>query len=71
MTTSFHPQSNGMIECLHHSLKSSLRARLAGPDWVSHLPLVMLDLRSFPKDDSGFSPAEAVFGSPLSLLGNP
>ena len=69
MTTNFHPQSNGMIECFHHSLKSSLRARLAGTDWVSHLPLVMLGLRSSPKDDSGFFPAEAVFDSPLSLPG--
>ena len=58
-----------MIECFHHSLKSFLRARLAGSDWVSRLPLVMLGLRSSPKDDLGFSPAEAVFGSPLSLPG--
>ena len=43
-TTSFHPQSKGMIERFHHSLKSSLRARLAGSEWVSHLPLVMLGL---------------------------
>ena len=66
---SFHPQSNGMIERFHRSLKSSLRARLAGSDWLSHLPLVMLGLRSSPKDDSGFSPAEAVYSSPLSLPG--
>ena len=59
-TTSFHPQSNGTIECFHHSLKSSLRARLASSNWVAHLPLVMFGLRSLPKDDSGFSPAEAV-----------
>ena len=58
-----------MIEQFHHSLKSSLRARLAGSDWVAHLPLVMLGLRSWPKDDSGLSPAEAVYGSTLSLPG--
>ena len=29
----------------------------------------MLGLRSSPKDESGFSSAEAVFGSPLSLPG--
>ena len=58
-----------MIECFHPSLKSSLLARLDGSDWVSHLPLVMLGLRSSPKDNSGFSPAEAVFGCPLSLPG--
>ena len=42
---------------------------MAGSDWVSLLPLVMLGLRSSPKDDSSFSPAEAVYGSPLSLPG--
>ena len=58
-----------MIERFHRSLKSSLRARLAGSDWVNHLPLVMLGLRSWPKEDSGFSPAKAVYGSNLSLPG--
>ena len=58
-STSFHPQSNGMIERFHHSLKSSLRARLARSNWVVHLSLVMLGLRSSPKDNSRFSPAEA------------
>ena len=58
-----------MIERFHRSLKSSLRARLAGSNWVTHLPLVMLGLRSSPKDDSEFSPAEAVYGSTLSLPG--
>ena len=68
-TTSFHPQSNGMIERFHRSLKCALRARMSGSDWSSHLPLVMLGLRAAPKDDSSFSPAEAVYGSNLSLPG--
>ena len=58
-----------MIERFHCSHKSSLRARLSGSDWVALLPLVMLGLRASPKDDSGFSPAEAVFGTALSLPG--
>ena len=58
-----------MIERFHHSLKSSLHARLAGSDWVSHLSLVMLGLRTSSKDDSGFSPTEAVYCSTLSLPG--
>ena len=58
-----------MIERFHRSLKSFLRARLASFDWVAHLSLVMLGLRSLPKNDSGFSPAEAVCGSNLSLPG--
>ena len=56
-----------MIERFHRSLKSSLRARLAGSEWVNHLPLVMLGLRASPKDNSGFSPAKAVYSSVLSL----
>ena len=32
MSTSFHPQNNGMIECFHHSLKSPLHSTLAGSD---------------------------------------
>ena len=69
LSLEFHPQSNGMIELFHHSLKSSLRARLAGSDWVAHQPLVMLCLQASPKNDFGFSPAEAVFSSTLSLPG--
>ena len=69
-TTSFHPQSNGMIERFHRSLKSSLRARAADSDWVSHLPLVLLGLRSVPKEDTGFSVSEAVYGSPLTIPGS-
>ena len=68
-TTSFHPQSNGMIERFHRSLKSSLRAKAADSDWVSHLPLVLLGLRSVPKEDTGFSVSEAVYGSPVTVPG--
>ena len=42
---------------------------MAGSDWASHLSLVMLGLRTAPKDNSGFSPAEAVYGANLSLPG--
>ena len=68
-TTSFHPQSNGMIVRFHRSLKSFLQARLASSNWVAHLSLVMLGLRSSPKDEFGLSPAETGYGSNLSLPG--
>ena len=58
-----------MIERFHRSLKSSLRARAANSDWVFHLPLVLLGLRSVPKEDTGFSVSEAVYGSALTIPG--
>jgi hypothetical protein len=42
LTTLYHPQSNGAIERFHRHLKDMLRARLAGSDWVNHLPWLML-----------------------------
>jgi transposase InsO family protein len=68
-TTAYHPQANGMVERFHRKLKNSLRARLCGPNWVDHLPWVLLGLRAAPKEDSGVSSAEMLYGSPLSLPG--
>lgn len=56
-TTSYHPQSNGLIEWFHHSLKSALRARLAGSDWYDHLPWTLLALCTTVKEDLDASPA--------------
>ena len=58
-----------MIECFHCSLKSSLRAHLAGQDWVYHLPLVLPGLRTTPKEDCGYTPAEAFFRTQLAVPG--
>ena len=48
-TTSFHPQSNGIIKCFHRSLKTALCARLADSDWFLHLLLFLLGLGFVPK----------------------
>jgi hypothetical protein len=69
MTTAYHPQSNGLVERLHRRLKDALRARLATAAWPQHLPWVLLGLRSCPREDSGLSSAELVYGSPLTLPG--
>jgi hypothetical protein len=58
-----------MVERSHRQLKDALRARLAGSDWFSHLPWVLLGLRAVPKEDTGVSSAELVLGAPLTLPG--
>jgi transposase InsO family protein len=69
MTTAYHPQANGMIERFHRQLKDSLRARLCGQDWMTHLPWVLLGLRAAPKEDTAVSSAEMLYGLPLTLPG--
>ncbi len=69
LTSAYHPQSNGLVERFHRQLKDSLRARLAGVQWVEHLPWVLLGLRAQPKEDSNMSSAELVYGTPLTLPG--
>jgi len=69
MTTAYHPQANGLVERFHRSLKAALRARLSDVHWRDHLPLVLLGLRTVPRDEDGVSCGERVYGSPLSLPG--
>jgi len=69
LTTAFHSQSNGMEERVHHQIKDALGACTASDDWPNHLPWVLLGIRTAPKDNSGLSSAELLYGAPLSLPG--
>lgn len=67
-TTSYHPQSNGMIERLHRTIKSALKCNNAN-DWVDCLPNILLGHRSTLKEDIKATPAELVYGTTLRLPG--
>ena len=69
-TTAYHPESNGMVERMHRSLKSALMAKLTGPDWYDQLPWALMGMRAQVKLDMKTSPAEMVLGEPMSLPGD-
>ncbi len=66
-TTAYHPESNGAVERLHCCLKEALCARAAAATWSEELPFVLLKLRAQPREDTGLSPAEAVFDAQIVL----
>jgi len=67
-TTTYHPQCNGLVERFHRHLKSALKSRLTGANWLDDLPWVLLGIRTAPKEDLDTSSAEMVFGAPLLYL---
>lgn len=67
-TTSYHPQSNGMIERWHRTLKAALMCHESN-SWCEILPIVLLGLRTVHKEDIGVSPAEMLYGQTLRLPG--
>jgi transposase InsO family protein len=60
--TAYHPQSDGLVERFHRRLKDALRSRAAADDLHDHLLWVLLGIRTAFREDSEFSPAEAVYG---------
>jgi hypothetical protein len=53
---------------MHRCLKDALHACAAATTWYEELPFVLLGLSAHPREDTGLSPAEAVFGAPIVLL---
>ena len=68
-TTSYHPQSNGMVERLHQQLKATLTARLRDATWIRQLRWVLLSIRAATKEDLGCSPARTGVRAPATSPG--
>ena len=68
-TTSFHPQSNAVIERMNRTLLSMLSKCIDGnqSDWSSLLPFVLMAYRSSVHESTGFTPYFLVFGHEMSL----
>ena len=66
-TTAYHPQTNGMLERFHRTLKTSLRILSTSHSWTKVLPFVLLGWRNTPSKTTGSSPAQLLFGTPVSL----
>ena len=67
-TTAYHPQSNGMIERQHKTMKEALTSLCAGVTnrWEEVLPTVLLAMRT-AINDLGLSPSLMVFGEQIQI----
>ena len=66
-TTSYYPQSNGLVERFHRHLKACLRASVQPASWVSNLPIALLGIRAAFREDLGCSSAELVYSTTIRL----
>ena len=74
LSTPYHPESQGVLERFHSTLKSALtKYTFYNPSrWDEDVPFVLFAIRSAPSESLGFSPYEMVYGhnvrGPLDIL---
>ena len=69
-TTSYHPQSNGIVENFNRNLKLALKVQSCPRNWVDNLPMALLAIRAQVKEDLKGSSAELVLGKSVRLPGD-
>ena len=62
-TTAYHPQCNGMIECMNRTLKAMLRRHAArfGLQWDQYLPGVLWAYQNLPHERTKEKPSFLMF----------
>ena len=61
-TTTYHPQSNGLIERVHRVIKTALRTLEDKENWVQQVPYITLMLNNQVSDRNSYTPYQMVFG---------
>ena len=69
-TCAYHPQSNGLIENLHRTLKAAIMCTPDPKSWAQQLPFLLLAFRNLIISDTDVTPAEALYGQVLRLPGD-
>ena len=69
-TTSYHPQSNGMVKRFYRQLKAAIMAHKTLNPWTTTLLAVLLGIRLAVKETLGRSTAEMTYGMTLRLPGD-
>jgi len=72
-TSPYHPETDGMLERFHSTLKATLRKSCPeATEWDIWLPYVCFAYRDVPHAATGFSPFELMFGrhvrGPMSII---
>ena len=68
-TTTYHPNSNSLIEQFHRQFKASLKVHTDPSHWTEKLPLVLLNIPSALKKDPHCTAAKVVYSTTLCLPG--
>jgi cleavage and polyadenylation specificity factor subunit 1 len=66
VTTAYHPQTNGLIENFHRTLKTAFKCHYPIA-WTKSLSTILLGIRSSIPKDFEFSVSEVMFGQAMRL----